>query len=333
LVTFNIGLRRTGIVWVSPNYAASDIAFSEEYDSPEHPPSDDDIRYLANQVFFFLKDISHVHRHHPPGSDTITEVARLDARKTWAIDTHYRMHRKIVEMRRSKDPKALYKTTGLLAYLSAFSKAIPSEWGRRGRGPLTYNNVEIEASIRSSIEVIKWDQTQKNIIKTALPALLLAAIAVAGYDYGSFGGDVRSFVNEFFSHHPGQAMAILIGLSFSLPFYYGVADFWSLPPILRAKRILVSATKPVHAAFWLGGAALFFGVAFGELALAWLMHFQWAVPIRSHPRTYSWVFAIGVISVEFLVMLLLPFWATRRDLSDVVARGMGHLFRHNKGRA
>lgn len=314
LFTFRFGLRRSGILWLTLNSLASDLTFAEDYEAEEHRPSESDVRYLANQAFFFLKDISHTHRHHPPGSDTITEVGRIDRRGTWAIDTHYRIHRKVVEMRRSRDPKVLYQASGMLAYLSAMGKAVTRSGFHGRRSPIAYNNAEIESSIKASLEVMKWRQTQKNIIKTALPALGLSALALSGYDDGTFGGTIRDVLNSFFRDHPKQAIASLAMLLLYVPFYYGILDFYSLPPILRAKRILVSLSIKSHAAFWLIGGVCLFGVAFAELALASIIAMDWAAPLRAHVRPLSWAVALGSVAVSALFVFLLPFWATRKDL-------------------
>lgn len=326
LFSFHVGIRRSGIAWLRLKSTATDVTFAEDYDSPEHAPKSDDIKYIANQVFFFLKDVSHSHRHHPPGNDTITELGELDYRRTWAIDTHYRIHRKVVEMRRSKEPKTLYKALGVLAYLSALGKAVRHGEIPRRRSPLSYNNSEIESSLKAEIEVRRWDQTQRNIIKTALPALSIALIALTGYDDNTIGGFIRSHVNAYFQSHHGQIAMMMGFLILTVPFYYGVADFWSLPFVLRAKRVLVSSSQRAHGLFWVMAGLLAMLIGVGELGLAWLMHFWWASFLRAHPRLWSWIAAVGIGLSTFAVALVMPFWATRRDLTDAVARRLAKRF-------
>lgn len=337
LFSWAIGLRRSGVVWVRLNAAACDVAFADDYTGIERAPNDQDIHYVANQVFFFLKDISHAHRHHPPGSDTITELGPLDRRHTWVIDTHYRIHRKIVEMRRSHDTKVLFNASGMLAYLSALRKAVEREFlftgdprrrrkrledgnARETRNALTYNNTEIEASLKSAVEVLKWRQTQWNIIRTALPALVIAALAFTGGAGGGPGSDLRDHLASFYNTHPKQTLGVAaIALSFA-PFYYGAIDLYSIPMILRAKRILGSASINQQAWFWFGGAIAMFAFASLLLAQAQIMTYPWAGLIRAHPRAFSWGAVALSLTLAISTVYLIPFWTTRRDLLAALSR-------------
>lgn len=53
MFVWRVGIRRTGISWLSLKAAACDVAFSDEYSGVERAPNQDDMRYVANQVFFF----------------------------------------------------------------------------------------------------------------------------------------------------------------------------------------------------------------------------------------------------------------------------------------
>jgi hypothetical protein len=332
LFTFSAKIRRSGICWIQPNYFAGDVSFSEDYLDEYRTATSSDVRYLANQVFFFLKDISHAHRHHPPGSDTITEVGTIDKRQSWAIDTHYRIHRKIVEMRRSKDPKVLYGALGILAYITAFKKAIEAGKSesqilnlRKKLAPLSYNNSEIESSIKATLEVMKWKQTQGNIIRTAVPALILSLMAVAGYEEGSFGKIIRNYVNTFAESHFLYTLLILACISTSVPFYYKIIDLYSLPFVLRAKRILVSRTAPTHAVVWFSIATMLIATSILEFFLSYILANFGADILRQNRQAASWVIVGFGALLTLLAFYAVPVWATRRDLGSAIKR----LFRWN----
>ncbi|HEX4712886.1 hypothetical protein [Phenylobacterium sp.] len=329
LFVWSVGVRRTGICWIKLKSAACDIAFADDYSGVPRDPNDEDVKYISNQVFFFLKDISHKHQHHPPGSDTITEVGLVDGKRTWLIDSNYRIHRKIVEMRRSRDPKVLFRASGMLAYLGALRRA--AERGgvlnldrRHGwRSALTYNHIEIENSIKASVELGKWTQAQLNIIKTALPALALGVIALTGYEAFSVGGDIRESINSYYWTNPKQTFGVFAIISALSPFYYGILDVYDLPFILRAKRILASASITAQAVFWFVGAGFLFTVALGLLAQASLMTMSWGAFARENPRTVSWIVVGASLFFSMSSVYLLPFWTTRRDAVAAIRSRLG----------
>lgn len=313
ICSFDFMLRRSGVVWLKPKHVAIDLKFSQDYADDVRRPNQSDEQYLTNQAFFFLKDISHVHRHHPKSSDTITEAGQLDVNKTWAIDCHYRIHGKVVEMRRSNHPSTMYNATGMLAYLGALRKAAKIPQGDHRRGPLTYNNAEIESSIKSSLEVIKWKQTQYNIIKTALPALLIGLMAALGYDAGSPGEVVKSAVLGFYADRPLQFLSLSLFLIPVALVYYEVVDLMRLRPILHAKRILVAFSARRSALFWFFGGLVLAVSAAGQLMLSSILD--------QFGRGWTVDYRLASAAVLVLTTIIsggaiygLPFIATRRDL-------------------
>lgn len=314
LFSFAVGVRRSGVVWLRSLAFASDLAFADDYASGAHAPTASEILHLANQVFFFLKDISHNHRHHHPGSDTITEVSRVDHRRTWAIATHYRIHRKVVEMRRSTDPEAFYGASGMLAYLSSLRKAVSTRAQKdQSRGPLSYNNAEIESSIKAETEVMRWRQAQTNITKTALPALALALVALTGYEPGTLGGTLREAARIFYGAHHFYSVGLLALMAFVAPFYYQIWHIHRAAPIVYAKRILVTRAVAAHGIFWLLVSAFMFCTAALLLALSAVFAQPWAWWARQHGQELSWILVSGAAGLSLLLIYALPFWPTRHD--------------------
>lgn len=314
LFSFAVRVRRSGVIWLRPLSFASDLVFADDYLSEPHTPRPAEIRHLANQVFFFMKDISHSHRHHHPGSDTITEVGPVDPRRTWAINTHYRIHRKVVEMRRSSDPEAFYGASGMLAYLGSLRKAVTNKAQReQARSALNFNNAEIEGSIKAETEVMKWRQTQKNITKTAFPALAIALISLGGYEEGTLGSHMRNFATEFYSKHPIYSLGALALLVTLAPLYYQIWNLGRASPVILAKRILVTRPVAVQGVFWFILSGFMFLSSALLLALQSILHAPWADWGRAHAQELSWLILAASAGISLMCIYLLPFWPTRHD--------------------
>lgn len=81
---------------------------------------------VANQVYYFIRDISHTHQHHEPSSDTILkaypdEKLRNHGNTNWKRETLYALHKFIIQQKRGKRYEALVRCQGVLAYAKAFS--------------------------------------------------------------------------------------------------------------------------------------------------------------------------------------------------------------------
>lgn len=103
--------------------------FSPRGNSSDHR-GDDLRRLLVNQAFFFLKDNAHVHQHHHPTHDAITEVTELDETKLendWVSETQFSLYRAIIRYKRFKNEKALFRAAGILAYAEAFDRNYGTE--------------------------------------------------------------------------------------------------------------------------------------------------------------------------------------------------------------
>jgi len=78
---------------------------------------------LASQVFFFLRDITHIHQHHAPATDTILDVTPVSAGEDgWKRETLYSLYRWVIHRKRDKSLVSLINCTGVLAYAEAFEK-------------------------------------------------------------------------------------------------------------------------------------------------------------------------------------------------------------------
>jgi hypothetical protein len=78
--------------------------------------------WMANQTYFFLRDISHGHQHHIPSADTIIILQdRVQGDKiTWRRNIIYSLQHYIIRAKRGADAKSLAQAAGVLSYCMSF---------------------------------------------------------------------------------------------------------------------------------------------------------------------------------------------------------------------
>ncbi|OIQ39091.1 MAG: hypothetical protein BM560_17850 [Roseobacter sp. MedPE-SWde] len=122
----------------------------------DHPPNGDDpeiCQVLANQFFYFFKDISHVHQHHDPKLDAITEVhlVRGDKDESWRDHTVNSLYRSIIRFKRFRREKSLFRASGILAYSKSFERKYPGTNGAQR----TFHDGELDQSLSVARDEIK----------------------------------------------------------------------------------------------------------------------------------------------------------------------------------
>ncbi|SLN23128.1 hypothetical protein ROJ8625_00920 [Roseivivax jejudonensis] len=177
---------------------------------------------LANQAFYFLKDICHVHQHHHQTHDAITKLvptAGYEAgAERWVDETLFSLYRAIIRFKRYKNEKALFRAAGILAYAQSFYRA----YGERSPSAKMFHVDELEKSLEVSREQIKhFDQKRYTSIETfrnfffALAGLFTAAVFYARLD-GSAEFEVHSGlidVATFVASEPIRAIGYTLLLS------------------------------------------------------------------------------------------------------------------------
>jgi hypothetical protein len=74
-------------------------------------------KMLASQVYFFLRDICHIHQHHADSSDTISDVTDCtDEEDAWKRETLYSLYRWVIQQKRAKRVEAYFSAKGVLSY-------------------------------------------------------------------------------------------------------------------------------------------------------------------------------------------------------------------------
>lgn len=77
----------------------------------------------ASQIYFYLRDVCHVHQHHSPTSDTILDVVpSSEGDMHWKRETLYALFRWVIQQKRSKTPSAFIDAKGVLSYARAFTE-------------------------------------------------------------------------------------------------------------------------------------------------------------------------------------------------------------------
>lgn len=116
-------------------------------------------KLAANQIFYFLKDISHVHQHHDPKQDAITEVTPFhsDDPYRWVEKTQNALYREIIKYKRFKNEKSLFRASGVLSYAKSFENSI----GVSAGVTRPFNTDELETSLRVSREELQHNDQKK----------------------------------------------------------------------------------------------------------------------------------------------------------------------------
>lgn len=128
--------------------------------STDDPQSRQNDSVIAEQIYYFLKDLFHNHQHHDPNSDSIITVTRTEDNNPdlWIDQVHHSLFRAIVRYKRYQTEKQISKSLGILAYTKAFEKTL----SKKGRIKKFQTN-----HLKDSLTVAQDDARQKRIIRTS----------------------------------------------------------------------------------------------------------------------------------------------------------------------
>lgn len=184
---------------------------------PEH--SNSNVLYcLANQVFFFLKDITHVHQHHDSSHDAITELTIIrdnSDNKDWVRQTQKALFQAIIRYKRFRNEKALLRSSGILAYLKSFQEL----YGNSEISSQHIHTDAIEKSLNSSLEELKYYNSKTVSLMHFIFSIFfglfafvisISLIARLG-NLGSISVDERIInITRFSVQNPAKILAITI---------------------------------------------------------------------------------------------------------------------------
>ncbi len=120
---------------------------------------------VADQFYYFFKDIAHVHQHHEPNHDALIRLSEitLETQNDWIIDTQHALYRAVIRSKRFRNEKTLFRASGILAYAKSFEKAFAGE----SKDLHAFHNDELEESLAISRQEIQhFDQKKLARVET-----------------------------------------------------------------------------------------------------------------------------------------------------------------------
>ena len=145
--------------------------------------NDKDYHFIANHMYFFIRDISHKHKHHDPSADTMLTLYEVDNNGNWARNILYSLYYNIIEMSRKakQDVGARgYQGKGILSYATSFKNVIKRLFPMYERAVDMHNDASILMSLESDISKSEIDNRSKInyyiFFVTAVPFVFAAII-------------------------------------------------------------------------------------------------------------------------------------------------------------
>lgn len=179
-------------------------------------PTEDALRTLTAQCFYFLRDITHRHYHHNARSDTITSVWSDNNKGRWIRETLYELYKRVILARGVKYPSAQENALGILAYADAFEREIAGPFRdlpQHSRFYVPkYENAEIKASIGAALEAKRRLRTQKNVAAAAIPAITISVLVMSNAVFagGNSSGPISTLIDSLKSNE-WYVVAIFVG--------------------------------------------------------------------------------------------------------------------------
>ncbi|MFT3929278.1 MAG: hypothetical protein QM709_03170 [Spongiibacteraceae bacterium] len=244
-------LQRNGLITIQPSTASifknptTDLEYFRN-----QILSDADLQdRVSSQIFYFLKDIAHVHQHHHPTTDTIVRLYRKDVSETdlgWMNNTLRVLYSKILEYKRIKDEEIHAAALGVMAYVKAFAEIAKKEVKPTEVDLLALrNNETLECSINASQTEYqagvnrrsRLSDTFKNtLISIASFLVSLASLTQLIDDDAKIQIDGKfNYVKEtaeLIINHPIYSLALITSVVTMLLMYEGVIP-WKKSSIIR----------------------------------------------------------------------------------------------------
>jgi len=149
------------------------------------------IHAVTSQLFYFLRDVGHVHQHHNPSTDTVVNLHLFDGKDdlTWRCETLRALYRKVLEYKRRKDVAVYGASLGVLAYAEAFERACNERLNEQiTDGSYKVQPIIFKELLEKSITASQWtlnQQTQEGIrqsdtYRNTLISVLTVLLALVG---------------------------------------------------------------------------------------------------------------------------------------------------------
>jgi hypothetical protein len=141
-------------------------------------------KWIADQAYFFIRDISHRHQHHAPDSDTILILQRHDDEVKWRANILFSLHHYIIRAKRSPDTRSLYRCVGVLGYAASFRVTCDRYLDEPTAIP-PFNEEQLLQSLNARIGELVQHTAEEGIVatlrlskRTAAFALLAIVVAI-----------------------------------------------------------------------------------------------------------------------------------------------------------
>lgn len=170
------------------------------------PDNEGDRFRVAEQAYYFIKDLVHDHEHHDPSSDQITPLTAIRAdqaedptheRETgWRRETLWSLSREIERLNREGGLVDLRKSLGVIAYAQSFQQVLMGHTRNRdyptrfeaATHVYDYDFAHMKESIRATIDVLATKKAQTVQLALAASATFLSALSVVSSLVSSHNG-------------------------------------------------------------------------------------------------------------------------------------------------
>jgi len=98
------------------------------------PAARHDDKVIAEQIYYFIKDLFHNHQHHDPKSDSLISVCEVTSfdDNSWIGSVHHALFRSVIRYKRFQTENHISKSLGILAYTEAFEKTFSNKAELKG---------------------------------------------------------------------------------------------------------------------------------------------------------------------------------------------------------
>lgn len=153
---------------------------------------EDATQHLANQFFFFLKDLAHRHYHHNHIADRTGVTYPEEDDEQWRRETAYSLTRMTLQARRRNNIHKYKNALGMLAYADTFQKhiaywrytksSLEKKSTKLRSSFIPYDFEAVRSSMESSLRTLEW-KSQRTYTNIALVVALyfgfISALGVA----------------------------------------------------------------------------------------------------------------------------------------------------------
>lgn len=220
-ITVQFSLARNGVIRLDhPGFSDHDLA--DRSIAGAKAIGVDFLRYLAEQAYFFVRDIAHVHQHHAAQTDTLLGLQETDSADTeWRNRLLFSLHHHVIAQRRSRDPASLMQAQGVIAYAESF--AALSERELSPGALVAFESQALAQSVSASVKgaeltALENERKRAHIRQVCIWASVLLISILAIFVQPRLGIDeaetypLLHATSAFFAAHAGHAVfaAVLI---------------------------------------------------------------------------------------------------------------------------